>query len=284
MREFPLIIFTVATQLACGLTMAATLFEMKTRPADAALMRPLGLAIFPLLAMGALVSMLHLGRPLLAWRSVLNLAQSRLSLEILATAVFVLLALAYSGFWWTGRADGRWILGVATSLAGVAAVLAASLPYLVPMQPAWNSGWLPASFLGTAVLLGGLAPVVLTSWKGNNGLLRIFLSATVAGSLLLLISAAWMIVNLLRTGDPFVAGRFGGMLHLLLSRQAIWLGCYIALAGLLPSVVAIRLWPEEGATDVAIAPAATAVFVVVLFGAAAGRALMYWLGAAFEPF
>ena len=44
MKEWPLILFTLATQLACGLALAATVFETKARPADAVLMRQIGRA------------------------------------------------------------------------------------------------------------------------------------------------------------------------------------------------------------------------------------------------
>src|ERR1039457_5278746 len=57
LKEWPLILFTLATQLACGLTRGATVFETKARPADAVLMRPLAIEIFPVLALGILVSM-----------------------------------------------------------------------------------------------------------------------------------------------------------------------------------------------------------------------------------
>jgi anaerobic dimethyl sulfoxide reductase subunit C (anchor subunit) len=206
MREWPLVIFTVAIQSACGLTLAATLFEAKTRH-DAALMRPLALAIFPLAALGVLASAAHLGRPLAAWRAVLNLGRSPLSLEAVLTAVFVVLALAYSGFWWSGRSDGRLALGVAASLAGLAAVVSSALVYTVPAQPAWNSGWVPASFLGTALLLGGLAPAVFAAPVPPGGL-------RIAGSTLLIIAAVWIFA--------------------LRQPRSAWIALCLFVAGLLP--------------------------------------------------
>lgn len=198
------------------------------------------------------------------------------------TALFALLALAYSGFWWMGRTEGRLVLGAATSVAGLAAVVAGAVLYTVPTQPAWNSGWVPASFLGTAVLLGGLAPAVLISWRGNTGLLRVFLSATVAGSLLLLIAALWMMTNLSRrTYDPYTATRLAGVLQWLTSRNSWWLGCYLALVSVLPAAVAVRLWPQE---RVEITPFAGAMLAAVVLGTAMGRAVMYWLGTRYEPF
>lgn len=208
MKEWPLVVFTIAIQFSCGLALAATLFDMKARHADAALMRPLALAIFPLAALGALASVAHLGRPLMAWRSVLNIGRSPLSLEVVLTAVFILLALAYSAFWWAGRTDGRLALGIAASAAGIAAVISSALVYTAPAQPAWNSGWVPASFLGTALLLGGLAPAVFVSSKAGPGLLR------VAGSALLIIAALWIFA--------------------LRPPRSAWLGVCLLVAGLLP--------------------------------------------------
>jgi DMSO reductase anchor subunit len=72
MKEWPLILFTLATQLACGLTVAATVFDANADRADADLMRPLAVVIFPLVAAGMLLSFAHLGRPLTSWRALVN--------------------------------------------------------------------------------------------------------------------------------------------------------------------------------------------------------------------
>ena len=257
MKEWPLILFTLATQLACGLTLAAAVFDANASPAEKGLMRPLAMAIFPLVASGILLSMAHLGRPLMAWRAVVNLERSRLSREVILTAVFGLVALAYSGFWWMGRTDGRLALGAAACAAGVASVMAAAAVYKVPTRPVWNSGWVPASFLGTAVLLAGLAPALLIPWRGNAGWLRLFLGAGVAGSSLLLVAALWM------------AAKSS------MSKKSFWLGCHIAFASVLPVALVFRFWPAE---RVQIALFAWPALAVVVFGAAIGRALMYSSG------
>ncbi len=264
MKEWPLILFTLATQLACGLTVAATVFDANADPrADADLMRPLAVVIFPLVAAGMLLSLAHLGRPLTSWRALVNVQRSRLSREVILTAVFAILALAYSGFWWTGRTDGRLVLGAATCAAGVASVVAAAAVYMISTRPMWNSGWVPTSFLATAVMLGGLAPALLISWRGNTGLLRLFLGATVAGSSLLLVAALWM------------AAKSS------ISKRSFWLGCHVALASVLPVALTFRLWP---AAQVQIAPFAGSELAAVVFGAAIGRAVMYWLGTRDRPF
>jgi anaerobic dimethyl sulfoxide reductase subunit C len=259
MNEWPLVLFTLATQLACGLTLAATVFDAAAPSADAHLMRPLAVAIFPPVAAPMLASMAHLGRPLMSWRAVINARRSRLSLEVILTALFALAALVYSGFWWTATTSGRSLAGVAASAAGIAAVVAAAAVYRVPARPVWNSGWVPASFFGTSVLLGGLIPALLIRWRGNAALLRLFLGAAVAGGALLLVTALWMAAK-----SPV---------------PRLWLGCHIALTSVLPVTLAFQLWPAERAQ---IAPLAVSLLVVA--GAAIGRGVMYWLGSRYEPF
>jgi len=271
MREWPLILFTLAVQLACGLTLAATLSDARLRGAEPELMRPLAIAIFPAIAGGILVSMAHLGQPRRWWRSLSNVRQSRLSREVMLTAVFALLALAYSGFWWLERTEGRLILGVATGAAGIASVVAGAAIYTVPAKPVWNSGWVPASFLGTTFLLGGLVPAALFPANRDAGLERILLSAAVAGSLLLLFAVLWMLANL---------ARFAGLAKLFLPMHAVWLGCHLALASLLPAAVIWRLWDARSLD----AGSASLVVAAVLIGSAIGRGLMYWLGTHSEPF
>jgi DMSO reductase anchor subunit len=185
---------------------------------------------------------------------------------VVLTAGFAILSLVYSGLWWTGKTDGRLLLGAAAGAAGIAAVIAAAAVYAIPASPAWNSGWVPASFLGTALLLGGFAPAVLIPWRGNPALLRIFLGASVAGSLLLLVAVFWTLANVSRS---------------LKAGSVVWLGCHVALASVLPIAVAFRLWPDAGA---AVMPFARLVLAAVLCGAAIGRAVMYWLGTRYEPF
>lgn len=239
LKEWPLVVFTLAIQLACGLALAAAV-------ADDDALRPLALAIFPVAALGLLASLAHLGRPRMSWRALSNLRRSPLSREVLLTAVFAALAAADSALWWSGRSEGRWILGLATSAAGVASVVAAAAVYRIPAKPVWNSGWVMLSFLGTTVLLGGLFPALLMP-------VPLFLDATVVGSTLLLMAALWM---LLRSPDVSVAP---------------WMACYVALVSAVPVSMVLRLAP---ALVVGAAVAATA----------SGRALLYRVGSRCPPF
>jgi anaerobic dimethyl sulfoxide reductase subunit C (anchor subunit) len=277
MTEWPLVLFTVAIQLACGLALTTTLCDRSTQRLAEAHMRPLGMAIFPVAAAGMLLSLLHVGRPLLAFRSLYNLRNSRLSLEILLTVLFALAAFVYSRAWWKNISRNRLACGEVASVLGVAAVVSSAAVYLVPVQPAWNSGWVPVSFLGTTLLLGGFAAIAFADLPADRILRRGFLAGTASGGVLLLISATWMVLHVARpSADDFVAAQLERALHVVAAHHSVWLGIFLFLAAVVPIAFAIRMWPspERGVPRLEL----RIVFGCVLLGALVGRALMYALG------
>jgi anaerobic dimethyl sulfoxide reductase subunit C (anchor subunit) len=287
MREWSLVIFTIAIQLSWGLALTATWFDGKVRPSHGPVMRPVGLAIFPLAALGFIASLLHLGHPLSAWKSFLNLGSSRLSLEVLLTSLFALAAAVHSYSWWKGKTKHRFLMGVTVSVLGLTAVISSATIYLVPTQPAWNSGWVPLSFLGTALVLGGFASVTLVDLKGPSGFVRAFLTTGIVGSVALFISAVWMLTSLSQvTNDDFASARLHGALQFLLtSPNPFWFGAYLLLTGILPTGFAFWLWPgrNDSAEFSRTSFLPGIVFIAVAFGAIIGRTLMYLLVTAVPP-
>ncbi len=247
-------------------------------------MRPLGIAIFPLAAIGLLASLLHLGRPLSAWKSFLNLGTSRLSLEVFLTMLFVFAALLYSHSWWAHKPDHRVTTGVATSLLSLAAVASSTAVYLIPTQPAWNAGWVPVSFFGTALLLGGSASAAFVSLHGPRNLLGCFLGGAVAGSLMLIVSAVWMLATLSRAPlDDFAAARLQEALHLITSQHPIALGIQLLLTTVVPIAFAALLW-FGGSTPGTSPWLRLLVFLAITLGAFIGRNLMYIVVTLPHPF
>ena len=265
MKEWPLIVFTLALQTACGLAVAATGFELGAGAAAARSMRPLAITIFPMAAAGFAFAMAHVGRPWASWRMLAGVGRSRLSVETALTGLFMLLAFAYSGLWWSGMAEARVALGAATSLAGTAAVIAAGRVYTVRTQPVWNSGWVAISFIGASALMGGLLPAVAIPWNIDTAATRAFLAATALGALLLFIAAFWMMAKL---SKPL--------------RSSDWwrLGCHILLATVAPVAAVVSMWPDRHWD---LAPFGGLLFLAALAGVAAGRGLLYGLAKS-EPF
>ncbi len=149
-REWPLAVFTIALQLACAFACFAEVLDWTGRRMVA---RDLADLIFPVLAIAFGVSLLHLGRPLSAWRSVTNIRESRLSQEICAVGVFGLSAIVYVATWNSGAGTARFIFGPITAVLGIAAVIANARVYRIPAAPRWRTAW--AVFSLVALVLAG---------------------------------------------------------------------------------------------------------------------------------
>jgi anaerobic dimethyl sulfoxide reductase subunit C (anchor subunit) len=235
---------------------------------------------------GILASCLHLGQPFSAWKSLLNLSHSRLSLEILLTLLFAVCALVNSVSWMTGRTEFRVLLDMGTFLFGLAAVVSSAAVYMVDTQPMWNSGWLPTSFLGTMLLLAGAAGAVCASSANAHALLPWFLDLAIAGGLLSCLSALWMRNLFLRLSNAKTV--FVNLPEWPDRRNlGPWLsfGLWVLLAGVLPVAVAIllMLFGNSPAQTSAFQFAPSAI-VLILAGGALGRRLMYWMGTALSRF
>lgn len=290
MTEWPLVLFTVALQASCGLALSAMLSDLASNCSDDDAMRPLGIAVFPLVAIGLAAALLHLGRPLSALRSLSNLGSSRLSLEILLSLLFAAAALVYGLTWWKRIARGRILAGAVTTLAGMAAVASSFTIYLIPTKPAWNSGWLPMSFLGAVLLFAGIAPLSLRKISRIR-FLQGYLFLGLAGGLAHLVSAMWMLAGLSRTpADDFTAARLQDALQLVTGDHAVWLGLYLLFAAVLPVAFVIKRWPPGRNAATGPEPEARAlgieplVFAAILAGVIIGRVLMYAMGASMPPF
>jgi DMSO reductase anchor subunit/ferredoxin len=110
-----------------------------------------------MVAMGAAV--LHLGRPLMAWRAVLGVRHSWLSREILAFGAYAGLAGAAAACA-LGALPRSWEggLGVATVAAGALGLWSSACLYSVTGHPLWRIDRVAARF-GATALVGGSAAV-----------------------------------------------------------------------------------------------------------------------------
>jgi anaerobic dimethyl sulfoxide reductase subunit C (anchor subunit) len=163
-REWALIAFTILAQMSVGSFLvlgvvhyAATRrvgMEEADRLSDRAL-----LAIGPVLILGMLASLFHLGSPLSAYRAVSNLGSSWLSREIFFGVLFAVVGAIFALMQWRKISSFtvRVIVALIAALIGVAMVYSMSNVYLLPTQPAWNTLATPIAFFTTTLLLGVLA-------------------------------------------------------------------------------------------------------------------------------
>lgn len=163
-HDWALITFTILIQMSVGsmwVLGAIHLFASRKygmQEADRLSDRAL-LAVVPVIALGFLASLFHLGDPFNAYRAVTNLDISWLSREIFFGVLFAGFAVVFALMQWRkiGSFGLRNVVAWLAALAGLVLVLSMSMVYMLPSQPAWNSWNTPLSFFTTTFLLGSLA-------------------------------------------------------------------------------------------------------------------------------
>ena len=163
-REWALIGFTILSQMAVGafVVLGAVHFfaarsagpEQADRLSDRAL-----LAIGPVLVLGLVASLAHLGNPLNAYRAVANVATSWLSREILASVLFAAVGGLFAIMQWRklGTFAVRNVIAWIAAAIGLFLVYSMGRVYQLPLQPAWDTLATPILFFTTTLLLGLLA-------------------------------------------------------------------------------------------------------------------------------
>jgi anaerobic dimethyl sulfoxide reductase subunit C (anchor subunit) len=163
-RGWALVIYTLLTQMAVGSFVVLGIVhyfalrkanaEQADRLSDRAL-----LAIGPILVLGILTSLFHLGNPINAPRAITNLASSWLSREIFFTVLFAIFGGAFALAQWRKISTFavRNIIAWIAALLGLGLVYSMSHIYMLPTQPAWDTLATPVQFFTTTFLAGSLA-------------------------------------------------------------------------------------------------------------------------------
>ena len=163
LSELPLVIFTIIAQMSVGSFVVLGLIHLfgarSGRYVIDKVSDPALYAIGPILVLGLLASMTHLGTPIRAINALRHLDSSWLSREIFFGLLFAAIggAFAFSQWfkWLTPRL--RQALAGLAALVGLALIWSMTMVYLLPTVPAWDSWATPARFFATTFLLGSLA-------------------------------------------------------------------------------------------------------------------------------
>ncbi|MBS0208387.1 MAG: dimethyl sulfoxide reductase anchor subunit [Planctomycetes bacterium] len=164
--HWPLIVMLVLTQLSVGAFATQVLAERFSSRAlhgadPAAAFCALAFAV---IALGA--SVLHLGRPLYAFRAVLGLRTSWLSREIVVFGLFAALAVAYAALeYFCGASElylkWRASIGAAVATSGIAGVFCSLMIYYRTGRASWNAVATGGRFVLTTIVMG-LSTTLLT--------------------------------------------------------------------------------------------------------------------------
>jgi formate dehydrogenase iron-sulfur subunit len=165
--HFPLVVMLTLTQWSVGLMVVPSALGLR----DGTLVIPGAAAL--LLAGGLFASLLHLGRPWLAFRAVLGVRTSWLSREVLAFGVsmkLALLSLAVAALPALPVLPGRatladWgpPLANMTPALGLLSVLCSVMVYAATRRAPWSLPQTAFRFFGTTLLLGAAWTLALAS-------------------------------------------------------------------------------------------------------------------------
>ncbi|MFC2028393.1 DmsC/YnfH family molybdoenzyme membrane anchor subunit [Chloroflexota bacterium] len=173
-EEFPLVVFTLLSQLAVGMLWALIpvliSFQPSFFPSGSQFIETILLIIMIITFCGLLISFGHMKNPINAWRVITHLNKSWLSREILFTILFGFSCLAV----FTTRAAE--FEGVSSSIAFILAVILGSAAiwsmariYRLETIPSWDPVRTSQAFFVTAGLLGSTAIfTIYTFWLGGN--------------------------------------------------------------------------------------------------------------------
>lgn len=150
--EFPLVLFTLLTQMAIGLALISATRQWAVVEGPGAKVQAEWLAVAALLALGVMAAFFHLGHPLGAIQMLNNLDTAWLSREILSIALFGLLVAGVVWMVYRGSLNG-WLLKL-TALVGLVAVFATGMTYAAPALVAVENPLPVLFFLLTAIILG----------------------------------------------------------------------------------------------------------------------------------
>ena len=161
----PLVVMLVLTQVATG----GFLSEFVARVMG--FQPPLAMTLISLIVglAGIAASLLHLGRPLYAYRALIGLRHSWLSREVAAFGLFANLAIVHTAavLWRPGLAFAT---SAAVAMAGIAAVACSVMVYHVVRRPFWHATLSGIKFAGTVIVAGFGTSFVASAAARSTGL------------------------------------------------------------------------------------------------------------------
>ena len=173
-HEWPLMIFTVLGQCVAGGFIVLALALMKGQLSREQQQRVVlsMFALWVLMGIGFIASILHLGSPMRAFNSLNRIGASSLSNEIASGSIFF----AVGGIGWLLAVTNKlscvlrslWL--VVTAVLGVVFVWMMVRVYnTIDTVPTWYSIWTPFSFFLTLFIGGPLLGYLLLSWARVEG-------------------------------------------------------------------------------------------------------------------
>lgn len=171
-EEWPLLLFTLFTQLAVGVYIFIVFIRAFNKKIDRntsiRITKKGMLFIGPVMFTALVFSIFHLGVPLKAYLSIGNITSSWLSKEILFASLFFAMWIASYAL---DRLD-KWnqLFGWITSIVGLGVIYSMGSIYTQTVLPAWTDINTHIAFFGTTIIFGSIVTmvIILTDKEANK--------------------------------------------------------------------------------------------------------------------
>ena len=282
--QWPLVIFTLFVSIGAGIFGVAGVLAGLGK--GASVQAAATVAALVAVVIGGVASFVHLQHWDRAFNGFGNLS-SGITQELVAIAVFVVLAVAYLVLSRRGGAPA-WA-GWAAALVSAALVVVMANSYGMAARPVWDTPLLWLYYLSNAVLFGGLAVAALQGAKGEGGGLA--LKVALVGGALTAVALVGYLVYIPSTASMFSSvGNYFDPTHptkamtdpvaalsgFATGAQALpfWGGA-LALGAVAPLAVSLLSAKREGAS---LAGMASVGALCAVAGAVCFRVVLYALG------
>lgn len=210
-EEWPLLMFTLLTQLAVGTYIFITVIRSLKKKIDSKQsikITKFGMFLIgPIMLLAFVASVFHLGDPFGAYRSIGNLGSSWLSREIIfAGGFFALWIVTYyldrKGVW-------NQIVGWVTSIVGLGAIFSMASIYATSIKPAWSDVNTYLAFYGTTILFGAVTSmlvIMLSKEEKPEGLANILKGIGLVGLAAIVIQLIYLPVYVAGLSSSGLAG------------------------------------------------------------------------------
>ncbi len=163
-KEWSLIVNSLMLQLAAGMFAFLALYRLiltgDMGSENVITMTSPGIVLTgPVVLAGMIASIFHLGSPIRAYRSIVNVGTSWLSREILFTGAFFAFWLAC--YWMERNGNLNPVLMWITVIASLLAVVSMAYIYYSTEKPGWFSFNTFTGFIGTAVIFGSVSSTII---------------------------------------------------------------------------------------------------------------------------
>ncbi len=237
--HWPLIVMLVLTQMAAGLVVTTGALTFSDQTGFKMIIGSASLAICTMLAAGLAASILHLGRPLGAWRAWLGLRTSWMSREIVAFGGFFGLALALTIVAWLPPRSALFDPSVQpnlliqgtriTAVLGILSIACSAMIYIDTQRPFWAWPQVLPKFFGSVIVTGLIGGALLTVC--HKELVVLSTRLLTAGLAAFLLLAVWELVgslyalhrkqHLLRAANKIIWFRFTHLAYLRITSVAL---------------------------------------------------------------